>query len=368
MSSNIDTITIPSNIILFTSNKHTFTRPSVYSNKIHKKENQYISFLQEGDIIETYKKKNFLLSTSLLDIQKYIHNTLQVPYKYILDIEIYYTHSEKDDTIEYVRYPNENRDSIDFMSRIQDTCIECKLSEDIKITQMYICIIISKENRNISDIINRFLFLESYEYDRHIQNSNQYYQTRMIQTRNSLFDVISPSMSSYNNIYNSVQPFSNTTNYSSLQGYGNNTEQKYNSIEETSYFNRLSNIMLSFSNYNQYRPGFSTNNVFQNLVYLMSYVDEDTNVDDFMEPVKVTVKENELQDFLETYICKDKPSNVVIEKDDTCTICLCEYEEDEEISIIKTCKHLFHTNCIKKWLVECNHKCPVCRNSANPDK
>ena len=87
-----------------------------------------------------------------------------------------------------------------------------------------------------------------------------------------------------------------------------------------------------------------------------------------MEPVKVTIQEDMLHTFLHTYICKDRPSSIIIDEKDTCTICLCEYEKEDEISTIKTCKHFFHTQCIKKWLVECNHKCPVCRKSSDPEK
>ena len=38
------------------------------------------------------------------------------------------------------------------------------------------------------------------------------------------------------------------------------------------------------------------------------------------------------------------------------------------VSYLNTCNHLFHTACINKWLTDFNHKCPVCRLSANPSK
>ena len=377
---------INANIVLFSSNKTIFDTPSVYNKDVSLQDNQYMSFLDEGDIVTLYQKKEFVASTKLLDIQKYIHNTLQVPYKNILDIEIYYTNTihNSNDSIHSSRYPNENRNSIDFMSSISETCIECKIPENVDTVQMYICIIISEDSRQISDIINRFLFLESYSYDRHIQISNQLYQDRMIETRNSLFDTIyqtftpyevSPSQShsqssSHSHSQSNPEPYLQVSpEVSILYGYEsyNTMEQKYNHSDNNPYDNIISNVVSSFSPSGVSRPRFSTNNVFQNLVQLMAHVQEDS-LEEFMEPVKVTIQEDMLHTFLHTYICKDRPSSIIIDEKDTCTICLCEYEKEDEISTIKTCKHFFHTQCIKKWLVECNHKCPVCRKSSDPEK
>jgi Ring finger domain len=46
-----------------------------------------------------------------------------------------------------------------------------------------------------------------------------------------------------------------------------------------------------------------------------------------------------------------------------CPICLCAYEENDEIawSHNNTCRHLFHRQCIEKWLLK-NERCPCCRS------
>lgn len=44
---------------------------------------------------------------------------------------------------------------------------------------------------------------------------------------------------------------------------------------------------------------------------------------------------------------------------DKCTICLCEYEDDEDVRRLP-CMHLFHKDCVDQWLVT-NKKCPMCR-------
>ncbi|KAI4311419.1 hypothetical protein MLD38_036319 [Melastoma candidum] len=47
--------------------------------------------------------------------------------------------------------------------------------------------------------------------------------------------------------------------------------------------------------------------------------------------------------------------------DNTCPICLCEYEAEETLRTIPECNHYFHVNCIDEWL-KANGTCPLCRN------
>merc|ERR1712020_763920 len=44
---------------------------------------------------------------------------------------------------------------------------------------------------------------------------------------------------------------------------------------------------------------------------------------------------------------------------DKCTICLCEFEEDEDVRRLP-CMHLFHVPCVDQWL-GLNKRCPICR-------
>ncbi|KAK7358520.1 hypothetical protein VNO77_00452 [Canavalia gladiata] len=48
--------------------------------------------------------------------------------------------------------------------------------------------------------------------------------------------------------------------------------------------------------------------------------------------------------------------------DNTCAICLSEYEPKETLRSIPECNHYFHANCIDEWL-KMNGTCPICRNS-----
>jgi hypothetical protein len=48
--------------------------------------------------------------------------------------------------------------------------------------------------------------------------------------------------------------------------------------------------------------------------------------------------------------------------DNTCPICLSEYQPKETLKTIPECQHCFHAECIDEWL-SLNATCPICRNS-----
>lgn len=53
------------------------------------------------------------------------------------------------------------------------------------------------------------------------------------------------------------------------------------------------------------------------------------------------------------------------DKYDTCPICLNEYEEGVKIRILP-CEHVYHIECIDKWLLRNNRLCPVCKRRVIP--
>ena len=52
-------------------------------------------------------------------------------------------------------------------------------------------------------------------------------------------------------------------------------------------------------------------------------------------------------------------------KEDKCPICLQKYKGSDIIKEF-TCKHIFHKNCIFKWLKKSN-KCPLCKHDITED-
>lgn len=49
------------------------------------------------------------------------------------------------------------------------------------------------------------------------------------------------------------------------------------------------------------------------------------------------------------------------ENEKVCSICLSEFLDEEIISKLPECNHIFHKECIREWLMR-NHICPFCRN------
>ncbi|KAI3818414.1 hypothetical protein L1987_12220 [Smallanthus sonchifolius] len=52
-------------------------------------------------------------------------------------------------------------------------------------------------------------------------------------------------------------------------------------------------------------------------------------------------------------------------KEGTCAVCLCEFEENDEVKIMPECAHVFHVSCIDMWLFS-HDNCPLCRANATP--
>ncbi|GLJ27625.1 hypothetical protein SUGI_0542100 [Cryptomeria japonica] len=52
---------------------------------------------------------------------------------------------------------------------------------------------------------------------------------------------------------------------------------------------------------------------------------------------------------------------IEIEEDFVCAVCLRSFEEDDEIRELRNCCHIFHRNCLDKWIDNNQDTCPVCR-------
>ena len=50
----------------------------------------------------------------------------------------------------------------------------------------------------------------------------------------------------------------------------------------------------------------------------------------------------------------------------SCSICMCEYDEGEELSMMPACAHAFHAECIETWLKD-KATCPVCMRDVKED-
>lgn len=44
-----------------------------------------------------------------------------------------------------------------------------------------------------------------------------------------------------------------------------------------------------------------------------------------------------------------------------CSVCLMDFEEDDLVNKLPRCRHVFHVECMEKWLDRCQLTCPLCR-------
>ncbi|KAL5562285.1 hypothetical protein UlMin_032032 [Ulmus minor] len=63
---------------------------------------------------------------------------------------------------------------------------------------------------------------------------------------------------------------------------------------------------------------------------------------------------------LQSYNSRGKTKGKV---EESCSVCLVEFEKEDLVSQLSKCGHVFHMECIEKWL-DCHHfTCPLCRSS-----
>lgn len=54
------------------------------------------------------------------------------------------------------------------------------------------------------------------------------------------------------------------------------------------------------------------------------------------------------------------------ESPQSCAVCLYEVEEGEEIRWLSNCKHIFHMECLDRWMDHDQKTCPLCRTNFVP--
>ena len=59
-----------------------------------------------------------------------------------------------------------------------------------------------------------------------------------------------------------------------------------------------------------------------------------------------------------------KFSNINSENCTNCTVCITDFEKDDDVVVFNVCKHVYHKECILNWL-KLNKTCPICRSEFN---
>ena len=85
-----------------------------------------------------------------------------------------------------------------------------------------------------------------------------------------------------------------------------------------------------------------------------------TNINqEIQEDINITIDKKDLDNL--NILKYDKKVSI------SCPICLMDVEKDNEYYEIK-CNHIFHKECLEKWLEKYNYICPVCRTELGNSK
>lgn len=85
---------------------------------------------------------------------------------------------------------------------------------------------------------------------------------------------------------------------------------------------------------------------------------------DFLNDVPIIVKSKDFEKFEHSHVESD---NLELYKNMECNVCLSSYSIDDNTTRL-SCGHLFHCECIRKWLCDVSSKCPICRSDCRPDE
>ncbi|KAK8662383.1 hypothetical protein V6N13_091961 [Hibiscus sabdariffa] len=79
------------------------------------------------------------------------------------------------------------------------------------------------------------------------------------------------------------------------------------------------------------------------------------------EMLEIKSLENSKAKLIPTH--KYKKGTALVVDDGMCSVCLSQFEEDEELKTLPGCSHSYHALCIDMWLYS-HSSCPVCRTNA----
>ena len=133
-----------------------------------------------------------------------------------------------------------------------------------------------------------------------------------------------------------------------------NIEQSLNNIINLNTDN--SNFVFSFLPNHNNNLINNTNIVNQILGNMTNIVNNTNNTH---EDINITMDKEDIDNLKILRYSSDKGIS--------CSICLMDVEKDNEIFKIK-CNHVFHKDCLEKWLEEYNYLCPICRTELGNSK
>lgn len=194
----------------------------------------------------------------------------------------------------------------------------------------------------INSIIRLRVSLELGLISEQIQNTNSIFNR--MHRNNIFYNIVTSEINeNINNLYNEVSTYTDE-NYDS-SNFDNDVENTPNIYSNYQHINTETFIPPRIIND---MSGFLVANI------LSSILDPYSNYNDLEEEIPI-LTEDEFNMLSFTNIDKDHPLLT-----SQCSICLDDFKLGE-ISVTLKCKHVYHKECIKNWLIKQSSKCPTCR-------
>lgn len=107
----------------------------------------------------------------------------------------------------------------------------------------------------------------------------------------------------------------------------------------------------------------------QNISQIIDNLSNDFNIDDHNDVVIMSKKQYHNYIFDNSGLCFIYKQNDSQNHNNVCSICHNNFKNRQKLFQLKTCNHIFHHKCIKKWFCVLSdkfnavHDCPLCRAS-----
>lgn len=333
-------------------------------------------YFHETDTVMDVKEAPVItLDQHLLRLERYLHNDMGISYKGLKDITLIFVCKEDleetDPSFTIYRYPSHGISRYDHRSSILDAITDCNVSREnfYRFYKLYVLARCddSPENRQLCPMVERYLHEEDRESYREDVRIPSIFLERPLhqdepQAPNVLENLFTLDVNMTDELKERIEADeqdreNQLRSLRQRRGFLDVPEEQPLNL----FMNSLLNTILGHQ--------VPREHAFITRMRVLFGRDEGT-LDDLMEPVRVTVDNEDLRDFVvkKTYHDVTKEELQLSDKPEACSICMENFKEEDETSYVKICHHLFHDECIRKWLLTYNHRCPMCRKSVDPMK
>jgi len=196
------------------------------------------------------------------------------------------------------------------------------------------------------DILNS-MYNDNLRQITHLTNSNQEIRNIIIQMLNNNTNTRSRN----NNIRNNLTSINQNTNNQNTNNLRSNNSRSNNSRTNNSRSNNLFDYYsISFFDTNNDRNNDTNNvNFTQNNPYTQL-------LRSFLDPIEIYPTQSQI----DSATRRVRYCDIVSPTNTSCPISLTNFEDNDMVTVIRHCGHIFNTNELNRWFTShCN--CPVCR-------